>query len=216
MKKLFQSNQIQVAAASLLLASCAATVDPQYAITEDEFETMRTSQFDHAADGAMRGAAIGALTGAGLAALQGGDGKAIATGAAAGGIAGGLVGGTMGFQKGDEAGKQLVNKKRLTKEQQKIVSNMTKEAKQKEAQASVWISKLRNGIAAGAYSDSQAKKYADEIVKSIYDRTETYKGSPYYDAQQSAEFRGSVERLQDQAKVAKDLASEAEKRKIGT
>ena len=70
---MFTSMKFQLAAVStLLLASCAPTIDPTYAITKDEFETMKNRQILHTADGTMRGAVIGAGMAAGTAAVSGG------------------------------------------------------------------------------------------------------------------------------------------------
>jgi hypothetical protein len=151
MKQLVQSTRLQLAfVGTLMLASCAQTIDPQYRATADELETMKQAQAAYTADGAMTGAVVGAATGAGLAALNGGDKNDIAKGAAVGGIAGGLGGGMLGFQKGDQEGKGKVTQKRSQKELEKEVLARTNSLKQEIKTQDKWLVKLRAQSAAGA------------------------------------------------------------------
>ena len=182
MKKLFTSMKFQLAAVSmLLLVSCAQTIDPRYAITKDEFETMKGRQIKHTADGVMRGAVVGAAVGAGTAALTGGDVKKAAIG---GGIAGGLAGGALGFNQGDKKGKEIVQQKRDTKAIQSEIAARTKQARDANKQAQQWLAKLRTSAASGNLTDSQlaqqkkdAGKAIDEAINNLQ-LTPDLKGGP--------------------------------------
>jgi len=165
MKQLVQSTRLQLAlVGTLMLASCAQTIDPQYRATADELETMKQAQAAYTKDGAMTGAVVGAATGAGLAALNGGDKKDIAKGAAAGGIAGGLGGGTLGFQKGDQEGKGKVTQKRSQKELEKAVLARIDGLKRQIETQDKWLAKLRAQSAAGANPKS-IQDNAKEMLK---------------------------------------------------
>lgn len=186
MKQLVQSTRLQLAlVGTLVLASCAQTIDPQYRATADELNTMKQAQAGRTADGAMAGAAVGAATGAGLAALNGGDKKDIAKGAAGGGIAGGLGGGMLGFQKGDQEGKGKVTQKRSQKELEKAVLARIDGLKLEIKTQDKWLAKLRAASAAGV--DPKAiQASAKEMLKSASADAsnaasdQQYKGVPRY------------------------------------
>jgi len=182
MKNMFTSMKFQLAAVSmLLLASCAQTIDPRYAITKDEIETMKSKQFRHTADGAMQGAVVGAALGAGTAALTGGDVKKAAIG---GGIAGAIGGGALGFNQGDKKGKELVQQKRNTKAIQSEIAERTKDARNKNKQAQQMLAKLRAGVTSGNLTESQlsqekrkATNAIDEAINNLQ-LTDELKGGP--------------------------------------
>jgi len=160
--------KFQLAAVStLLLASCAQTIDPRYAITKDEFETMKGWQLNSTADGAMSGAAIGAATGAGYAAIRGGKKDDIKNAAIGGGIAGGIAGGAFGFNQGDKKGKELVQKKRNTKAIQSEIAARTKHARNANKQAQQWLTKLRASVASGKLTDSELAQQKKDFAKQI-------------------------------------------------
>jgi hypothetical protein len=156
-----------VIAISLLFASCASTVDPNYAINKDELETMRSRQAAHTVDGALKGAAVGSVMGAGMAALRGGDKKDIQKGAIQGGVAGGLAGGVLGFQEGDKKGKKIVQNKRDTKSIQADIADRTRKAREATVQAQGWLKKMQSGVAAGKLTGSALKDQREKAAAAI-------------------------------------------------
>jgi hypothetical protein len=173
MKKLFTSMKFQLAAVSmLLLASCAQTIDPRYAMTADEMKTMKDVQLSETADGAMKGAAIGAAGGALTALVTGGDRDAIIKGAAIGAVVGGTAGGAQGFKKGDAQGKSMVTDKR---QRQTIEAGIQKKIKNLNSMINVVnanIIRLKEAQAAGvspAQIQAEAKKVNDVLTKRIQD-----------------------------------------------
>lgn len=154
-------------AITLMAASCTSTIDPNYAITKDEFKTMRQRQAAHTADGALKGAAVGSILGAGMAAINGGSQKDIQKAAITGGIAGGLAGGVSGFKKGDSKGKEIVRNKRSTKSIQAEIAEKTKKARESASQAQGWLDKMRAGFAAGKLTGNALKKQSDQASAAI-------------------------------------------------
>jgi hypothetical protein len=152
---------------TLMVASCTSTIDPKYAITKDEFKTMRQRQAAHTTDGALKGAAVGSILGAGMTALNGGSQKDIQKAAITGGIAGGLAGGFAGFKKGDSKGKEIVRNKRSTKSIQAEIAERTQQARESSAQAQVWLDKMRAGFAAGKLTGSALKKQREQASAAI-------------------------------------------------
>ena len=150
-----------------MVASCASTIDPNYAITKDEFKTMRQRQAAHTADGALKGAAVGSILGAGMAAINGGSQKDIQKAAITGGIAGGLAGGVSGFKKGDSKGKEIVRSKRSTKSIQADIADRTKKARESSAQAQQWLTKMRAQVAAGELNGNALKNLKEEATEAI-------------------------------------------------
>ena len=171
-------------AITLMVASCSSTIDPKYAITKDEFKTMRQLQASHTTDGALKGAAVGSILGAGMTALNGGSQKDIQKAAITGGIAGGLAGGVAGFKKGDSEGKNTVQNKRDTKSIQADIADRTQKARKSSALAQQWLNKLRASFAAGKLTGNALKKNREEVSaeidKSIKDLelTPELKGGP--------------------------------------
>jgi hypothetical protein len=171
MKKMFTSMKFQLAAVSmLLLASCAQTIDPRYAMTADEMKTMKDAQVSHTADGAMKGAAIGAAGGALAALVAGGDRDAIIKGAAVGAVVGGTAGGVHGYKEGDAKGKSKVTDKR---QRQAIEAGIQKKIASLNSAinvVNVQIKRLKEAQAAGenpAAIQAQAKKLNDNLTKVI-------------------------------------------------
>ncbi|WP_461785682.1 hypothetical protein [Prosthecobacter sp.] len=154
-------------ATTLMVASCTSTIDPNYAITKDEFKTMRQRQATHTADGALKGAAVGSILGAGTAALNGGSQKDIQKAAITGGVAGGLAGGFAGFKKGDSKGKEIVRNKRSTKSIQADIADRTKMARESSAQAQQWLAKMRAKVAAGELTGKALKNQQEEATEAI-------------------------------------------------
>jgi hypothetical protein len=182
----------------VLMASCASTIDPRYALSDDEMKTMSQAQFAYTADGAMKGAAIGAGTGALTAALSGGNKKDIQKGALTGGLAGGTVGGIMGFQKGDQAGKNKVQEKRSRQVVEKEIAAKTSNIRRLSSLAERQIRLLRTAQQEGqdpAAIKAQAKRIHSEYSKSL-------KSNSYSD-----EYKGMAgdRTLAAQVKKAKDL-----------
>ena len=163
--------KFQLAAVStLLLASCAQTIDPRYAITKDEMKTMKDAQFSETADGAMKGAAIGAAGGALATLVAGGDRDAIIKGAAVGAVVGGTAGGVQGYKKGDAQGKARVTDKR---QRQAIEAGIQKKIANLNSLINVVnanIIRLKEAQAAGvspAAIQAEAKKLNDSLSKGI-------------------------------------------------
>lgn len=154
-------------AITLMVASCTSTIDPKYAITKDEFKTMRQRQAAHTADGALKGAAVGSILGAGVSALNGGSQKDIQKAAITGGVAGGLAGGFAGFKQGDSKGKEIVRNKRDTKSIQSEIAERTKQARESSAQAQGWLDKMRSGFAAGKLTGPALKKQSEQASAAI-------------------------------------------------
>ena len=154
-------------AVSLLMASCASTVDPNYAITKDELETMRTRQAAHTVDGALKGAAVGSIMGAGMAALHGGNKRDIENAAIEGGVAGGVAGGVLGFQEGDKKGKKIVQNKRDTKSIQADIADRTRKAREATLQAQGWLKKMQSGVASGKLTGSALKDQREKAAAAI-------------------------------------------------
>jgi uncharacterized protein YcfJ len=155
---------------TLLLASCANTIDPRFATTDDELRTMKQAQFAYTADGAMKGAATGAAAGAIGSAVSGGNKKDIQKAAVTGGIAGGALGGFAGFQKGDQAGKKKVAEKRSRQVIESEITAKTKNLRTLTASAERKIKQLREAQAAGespAAIQKEAKKYYSDYSKLV-------------------------------------------------
>jgi hypothetical protein len=171
MKKMFTSIKFQLAAVSmLLLASCAQTIDPRYAMSSDEMKTMKDAQRTHTADGAMKGAAIGAAGGALAVLVAGGDRDAIIKGAAVGAVIGGTAGGVQGYKEGDAKGKAKVTDKR---ERQSIEADIQRKTASLNSAINVvnaQIKRLKEAQAAGvspAAIQAEAKKLNDSLTKVI-------------------------------------------------
>lgn len=215
MKKLLKSRKLQLALASLLLASCATSTNPSYvAYTENELKILRTSQFGHTADGAMMGAATGAAVGAGSAALSGGDKKDIQKGAISGGIVGGLGGGILGFKKGDEKGKDQIQHRRLTSAERKQLSQLTQEAKKKEAIATRALNRLNSQIAAGTLSQKQARTEAKALLDALDDGFKPIASSQFTKSPEGKELNRLTNRYKSLRTATAKMAKEGTQQKI--
>lgn len=215
---MFTSLKLQLSAVSmLLLASCATSTKPTYtAYTENELKLLRTSQIDHAADGAMRGAAVGAAVGAGTAALNGGDKKAVTKGAVSGGLAGGLAGGFMGFKKGDEKGKDQIQHRRLTSSERKVLASLTKEAESKLNIAIRAINKLNSQIAAGTLSPKQVCIEAKALGEALKAGVDQIESDPLYQSKEAALLRSKASELKRINAAVNKMAHEGTQQKISS
>jgi hypothetical protein len=171
MKKMFTSIKFQLAAVStLLLASCAQTIDPRYAMTADEMKTMKDAQVSHTTDGALKGAAVGAAGGALAALVAGGDRDAIIKGAAVGAVVGGTAGGVHGYKEGDAKGKAKVIDKRQRQVIEAGIQRKTASLNSAINVVNTQIKRLKEAQAAGespAAIQAQAKKLNDSLSKVI-------------------------------------------------
>jgi outer membrane lipoprotein SlyB len=165
-------------AITLMVASCTSTIDPKYAITKDEFKTMRQRQAAHTTDGALKGAAVGSILGAGMTALNGGSQKDIQKAAITGGIAGGLAGGFAGFKKGDNKGKEIVRNKRSTKSIQADIADRTQKARESSAQAQQWLNRMRAQVSAGELTGNALKNLKEEATEAIEDSIKNLELTP--------------------------------------
>jgi hypothetical protein len=212
MKKLIHSTRLQLTVVgTLMLASCAQTIDPQYRATEDELKTMKQAQTARTADGAMAGAAMGAATGAGLAALKGGDKKDIAKGAMAGGLVGGLGGGMLGFQKGDKDGKEKVSQKRSQKELEKEVLARIDSNKKIIFVQNQWLAKLR-AMSANGVDPKIIKKTAKDLLSKI-DTSNTNADPQFKEAKGYQDLAGLNKKSNDLTASIKEFSEEGEKAK---
>jgi hypothetical protein len=207
MKNMFTSMKFQLAAVStLLLASCAQTIDPRYATAQD-MNIIKQAQGYEAEKGAMKGALIGAATGAGVAALKGGDKKDIVKGAGIGALAGGAIGGVAGFQKGDALGKAKVTDVKAQREKEAALKKDISIMKQKRATQNAILSKLRSDMKSAESPAARAKiaKQAETIISemkkaSSQTKSETadYKSTKGYSvlAKEIAQFEKQTEQAE--------------------